>query len=128
MSSVLSVSPISLSAAQGILVRRITTWLLGISGGEMRAMKNTHALVICLIAFASPSLAETDPVSYEEFLAENDISFTSSEILEEYRSFRCEENDELRGYIRIPTLTLSSRWEKTAIVKFNLRSKLTSLS
>ncbi len=108
MSSVLSVSPIFLSAAQGILVRRIITWLLGISGGEMRAMKHIHALFICLIAFASPSLAETDPVSYEEFLAENDISFTASEILEEYRSFRCEENDELRGYIPNTDLTLSS--------------------
>ena len=48
-------------------------------------MKHIHALFICLMALASPTLAETDPVPYEEFLAENDISFTASEVLEGYR-------------------------------------------
>ena len=62
-------------------------------------MKHIYALFICLMALASPTLAETDPVSYEEFLAANDISFTASEILDEYRSFGCEENNDARGYI-----------------------------
>jgi nitric oxide reductase large subunit len=44
-------------------------------------MKYIHALFICLMALASPTLAETDPVPYEEFLAENDISFTASEVV-----------------------------------------------
>ncbi|MDB4122479.1 hypothetical protein N8315_09955 [Octadecabacter sp.] len=61
-------------------------------------MKHIHALFICLMAFASPSVAETDPVPYEEFLAENDISFTASEVLEDYRSFGCEENEGVRDY------------------------------
>jgi hypothetical protein len=62
-------------------------------------MKHIHALFICLMALASPTLAETDPVSYEEFLAANDISFTASEVLDEYRSFGCEESNDVRGYI-----------------------------
>ena len=48
---------------------------------------------------ASPTLAETDPVPYEEFLAENDISFTASEVLDEYRIVGCEESNDVRGYI-----------------------------
>jgi hypothetical protein len=62
-------------------------------------MKHIHTLFICLVALASPTLAETDPVPYEAFLAENDISFTASEVLDEYRSFECEESDDVRGYI-----------------------------
>ena len=61
-------------------------------------MKHTHALIICLMALASPTLAEADPVPYEEFLAENDISFTASEVLDEYRSFGCEESNDVRDY------------------------------
>ncbi|MDB0062095.1 hypothetical protein N8388_04745 [Octadecabacter sp.] len=46
-------------------------------------MKHIHALFICLMALASPTLAEPDPVPYEEFLVENDISFTASEVLDD---------------------------------------------
>ena len=62
-------------------------------------MKHIHALLICLMALASPALADPDPVPYEEFLAKNDISFTASEVLEDYRSFGCEESNDVRGYI-----------------------------
>jgi hypothetical protein len=61
-------------------------------------MKHIHALFICLIAFASPALADLDLVPYEAFLAENDISFTASEVLESYRSNGCEENEGFRDY------------------------------
>ena len=61
-------------------------------------MKHIHALFICLMALASPTLAETDPVPYETFLAENDISFTASEVLESYRINGCEENEGVRDY------------------------------
>ena len=61
-------------------------------------MKHIYALFICLMALASPTLAETDPVPFEEFLAENDISFSASAVLEDYRSNGCEENEGVRDY------------------------------
>ena len=61
-------------------------------------MKYIHALFICLMALASPTLAETNPVPFEEFLAENDISFSASAVLEDYRSNGCEENEGVRDY------------------------------
>lgn len=60
-------------------------------------MKHIHALFICLMALASPTLAETDPVPYEEFLAEDDISLTASEVLESYRINGCEETEGVSG-------------------------------
>ena len=50
------------------------------------------------MALASSTLAETDPVPHEEFLAENDISFTASEVLESYRINGCGENEGVRDY------------------------------
>ena len=71
---------------------------VGYKRGSLTAMKHIHALLICLMALASPTLAETDPVPYEAFLAENDISFTASEVLEGYRINGCEENEGVRDY------------------------------
>ena len=61
-------------------------------------MKHIHALFICRMALASPTLAETDPVPYEEFLADNDISLTAFEVLESYRMDGCEEHEGVRDY------------------------------
>ncbi len=60
-------------------------------------MKQTHALLACLISSASPTLADKYPMSYGELLAREDISFTASEVLEDYRIW-CEESEDLRGY------------------------------
>ena len=72
-------------------------------------MNHIYALFFCLMASASPTLAETDPVPYEDFLAENDISFTASEVLDEYRSNGCEENEGVRDYrpIRLRSLWMT---------------------
>lgn len=61
-------------------------------------MKYIDPLFICLIALATPTLAETVPVTFEEFLVENDISFTASEVLDDYRRNGCEDNAGVRGY------------------------------
>lgn len=61
-------------------------------------MKQIHSLFICLSVFASPILAETNIMPYEEFLAANDLSFTASEVLDGYRRNGCEETKDVRGY------------------------------